>query len=246
MATTSIHRIVFPPALVPNWALQGSGRASPDDLGMCDYCLGGHDDKMDARGSMQSLGPGRVSPNNLGRRGAETDRHDGTQAPDGEFSVTCVTIWHSSELYVYTDIDAIDLEKDPSGTTEPADVTDANVFEVLTEHNVHPRTAVPNHCAVDPEPSNTATEQLTPVDVPDAERSQMVVINRFLSGNAGAPILSMARESHEDTAAQSVWAPFVSQCDWEVAHWAKMRGPTSSAVMDLLAIGEVRIFFNPI
>ena len=145
---------------------------------------------------------------------------------------------------MYTDIDAIDPEEDLSRTTEPVDVTDANVFEVLTEHNIHPTTAVPNHCAVNPEPSNTATKQLTPVDVPNAERSQMVVIDHFPLGNVGAPILSMACKSHEDMAAQSVWAPFVSQCDWEVAHSAKMCGPTWSALTDLLAIGEVRILFN--
>ncbi|KAI9429265.1 hypothetical protein H4582DRAFT_1827220 [Lactarius indigo] len=37
----------------------------------------------------------------------------------------------------------------------------------------------------------------------------------------------------------AAWAPFRSQCDWEVACWAKMRGPSSSAVTELLAIPEV-------
>jgi len=81
-------------------------------------------------------------------------------------------------------------------------------------------------------------------NVPNAERSPAVVIDCFPSGKAGTPIPSTARESNEDTAAQSVWAPFISQCDWQIANWAKMRGPTSSAVTDLLAIGEVRILFN--
>jgi len=150
---------------------------------------------------------------------------------------------------VYTDIDAVDPEEDLSGTTKPADVTDADAFEVLTERNIHPRTAIPDPRAVDSddtttEPSNTATEQPMPFDVPNAETSQTMVIDRFPLGNAGAPIPSMARESNEDTAAQSVWALFISQCDWEVAHWAKMRGPTLSALTDLLAIGEVRIVVN--
>ncbi|KAI9440325.1 hypothetical protein H4582DRAFT_1796975, partial [Lactarius indigo] len=35
------------------------------------------------------------------------------------------------------------------------------------------------------------------------------------------------------------WAPFRTQCDWEIARWAKLRGPSSSAVADLLAIPEV-------
>jgi len=153
-----------------------------------------------------------------------------------------------SELDLYTDIDAIDPEEDPSRSTKPADLADADVFEVLTEHNVHPGPAIPNHRAVDSdttaEPSNAATKQVIPFNVPDAERSQTVVIDHFPSGNAGAPIPGMARELNEDMATQSIWAPFVSQCDWEVAHWGKMRGPTLSALTDLLAIGEVHILFN--
>ncbi|KAI9442877.1 hypothetical protein BJY52DRAFT_1206753 [Lactarius psammicola] len=42
-----------------------------------------------------------------------------------------------------------------------------------------------------------------------------------------------------NTTGDLIWAPFRSQCDWEIAHWAKMRGPTSTAVMELLAIPEV-------
>ncbi|KAH9014404.1 hypothetical protein EDB84DRAFT_1277679 [Lactarius hengduanensis] len=38
----------------------------------------------------------------------------------------------------------------------------------------------------------------------------------------------------------SIWAPFHSQCDWEIALWAKTRGSTSSALTELLQIPEVR------
>ena len=241
LATAPIHRTAFPPALAPNWVSQGSGRVSPDDLG-------GRDDEMDGRDGMQSPGSGRVSPNNLGGRDDETDGHD-MQLPDGEFSVACVAVRNSSELDVYSDINAVDPEEDPSGPTELADVTDADAFEVLTERNIHPaRTTIPNQHAVNldttAEPPNTATEQAIPFDVLNAERLQTVVIDHFPLGNAGAPIPSMARESNEDTAAQSVWALFISQCDWQITHWAKMRGPTSSALTDLLAIGEVRVLLN--
>jgi hypothetical protein len=46
-------------------------------------------------------------------------------------------------------------------------------------------------------------------------------------------------ESTQAAFGDSIWAPFHSKCDWEIAHWAKMHGPTSSAVMDLLVIPEV-------
>ncbi|KAH9021271.1 hypothetical protein EDB84DRAFT_1275071 [Lactarius hengduanensis] len=48
----------------------------------------------------------------------------------------------------------------------------------------------------------------------------------------------MYQSSHE-TFGSSIWAPFRSKCDWEIACWAKTRGPTSSAVADILAIPEV-------
>ena len=42
---------------------------------------------------------------------------------------------------------------------------------------------------------------------------------------------------------KTAWAPFKSRQDWEVALWAKLRGPGSTAFSDLLAIPGVR--FNP-
>lgn len=38
------------------------------------------------------------------------------------------------------------------------------------------------------------------------------------------------------------WAPFKSQIDWQLARWAKVRGSTSTAFTDLLAIHGVRRF----
>lgn len=37
----------------------------------------------------------------------------------------------------------------------------------------------------------------------------------------------------------NVWAPFNSRIDWEVAQWAKLRGPSSTAFSDLLNIPGV-------
>ncbi|KAF9790566.1 hypothetical protein BJ322DRAFT_999138 [Thelephora terrestris] len=34
----------------------------------------------------------------------------------------------------------------------------------------------------------------------------------------------------------SEWAPFSTRMDWEVAHWAKLRGPSSTALSELLGI----------
>lgn len=81
------------------------------------------------------------------------------------------------------------------------------------------------------------------------EESGVVVINRFPFGSPGAlffgpheifPTNARYAPSVPSPAVDGPnWAPFRSECDWKVAHWAKMRGPTSSATTDLLAIPEV-------
>ena len=56
------------------------------------------------------------------------------------------------------------------------------------------------------------------------------------SGNA-----SPACFGHEDEPmpSENPWAPFNSKLDWEIARWAKLRGPGSTAVSDLLSIDGV-------
>ena len=84
----------------------------------------------------------------------------------------------------------------------------------------------------------------------EVEDSGVVIIDRFPFGFPGAPItdpldrLDSATENRSSPIGgrprgDSIWAPFRSQCDWEFARWAKLRGSTSSAVTDLLAIPEV-------
>lgn len=49
-----------------------------------------------------------------------------------------------------------------------------------------------------------------------------------------------ASESELESEAENLWAPFNSKLDWEIARWAKLRGPGSTAVSDLLSIDGVR------
>ena len=78
-----------------------------------------------------------------------------------------------------------------------------------------------------------------------------VVIDPFPSASAGAPIDGMSRgnpiyESQQGEDGDLIWYPFQSECDWLLARWAKMCGPTSSAVTELLAIPEVRTVLRSI
>jgi hypothetical protein len=81
----------------------------------------------------------------------------------------------------------------------------------------------------------------------DPDTMSIVVIDHFPSGSPGAPIPGMPHgtSTHESwrESMESIWAPFRSQKDWEIAHWVKTRGSSSSAVDDFLAIPDVCPYF---
>lgn len=76
---------------------------------------------------------------------------------------------------------------------------------------------------------------------------------QYPGGLAGAPIDKepSAASSYEtfeaavDSNGTNPYAPFVSKLDWEVARWAKMRGPGSTALTELLKIEEVSVVLSP-
>ena len=73
------------------------------------------------------------------------------------------------------------------------------------------------------------------------------VIEKYPDSRAGAPVSHDRIASRNESYAQAVnnvhnpWAPFLSQMDWEVAQWAKLRGPGSTAMSDLLKVDGVSI-----
>jgi hypothetical protein len=78
-----------------------------------------------------------------------------------------------------------------------------------------------------------------------AQQGSMPFVERFPSGMAGNPISNMGQsvpgyQALRDNLGQGhIWYPFRSQRDWEFARWAKNRGPSSTAVTELLAIEGV-------
>ncbi|KAJ7483092.1 hypothetical protein B0H11DRAFT_2417306 [Mycena galericulata] len=65
----------------------------------------------------------------------------------------------------------------------------------------------------------------------------------FTEGDAGAP-LCQGQAGYERYKAglgdpSNVWVPFTSKLEWELARWAKLRGPGSTAFTDLLMISGV-------
>lgn len=135
---------------------------------------------------------------------------------------------------------------DPDDDADIADTADADIFEILHLGPNHAAgiVACPENLAPpleDPVPPSIESDPDTSEHTPSV--TSPVTIDLFPNGRPGAPI-SDTRGSHmDDTSSEvlgrSIWAPFTSQCDWEVARWAKMRSLKSSAVSDLLAIPEV-------
>jgi hypothetical protein len=138
-----------------------------------------------------------------------------------------------------------------------SDATDADAPEELQIHGneLHSAT-IPNQGRIDGDGLNTAPTpgqggtnerrlpQTNQIEADDPDATSTVVVDRFPSGSPGAPIPGMpCGISWRDTSMESMWTPFRSQKDWEIAHWAKTRGSSASDVNHLLAISDVRTFF---
>ena len=97
---------------------------------------------------------------------------------------------------------------------------------------------------IESEPKLAPLTYSTEPEADSSDEASQLFIDHFPHGSPGAPILGACQgsslyHSSQEAFRDSNWAPFCSQCDWEIAHWAKMRAPTSSAMEDLLAIPSV-------
>jgi hypothetical protein len=130
---------------------------------------------------------------------------------------------------------------------DPVDAMDAEAFEALSQGIDDSPLYLPSQEYTADPPALLEDPGRQPTRIEASKSGVTVVIVRFPFGSAGAPI-NAPLPPHENASSNrlsimshsnSIWAPFRSQRDWEIAHWAKMRGPTSTAVNDLLAIPEV-------
>ncbi|KAI9435274.1 hypothetical protein H4582DRAFT_2059536 [Lactarius indigo] len=139
---------------------------------------------------------------------------------------------------------------------DTADAMDADVWEALVQEIEATVNADQGHASrvqSSAPPLSKTLQPLTPPPNPPihdnsdgnttGSRAQ-VIIDSFPHGIPGTPMPNPFQGqsdywSHEDVLHTSVWAPFHSQCDWEIVLWAKMRGPTLSALIELLQIPEV-------
>ena len=130
---------------------------------------------------------------------------------------------------------------DATDAADAADATDADAFEFLSRRPIDSAASSLEEVEIARSPDHLNVSQ-PPEDPPnraDSQPNTELVIQRFPFGRPGAPIDG----AHQDATVypgDSVWAPFRSECDWEVARWAKMEGTSSSAITKLLAIPGVR------
>jgi hypothetical protein len=144
------------------------------------------------------------------------------------------------------DSDDADIE-DPA---DVADLTNADVYKQITNNAM----AYPKQEPLVEEPTQPCSDE-SHVDPPtppiqcnggDSHPHLELTVVPFMQGSASALVPgahqgSTIYRSTQQVLGSSTWAPFQSQCNWEFARWVKLRRPTSSAVMDLLAIPGVRV-----
>ena len=72
-----------------------------------------------------------------------------------------------------------------------------------------------------------------------------VYVTKF-GGQAGKPVCTNVNDGYSNYVEQletggqeNIWVPFASKMEWEVAQWAKLHGPGSTAFSELLAIEGV-------
>jgi hypothetical protein len=135
---------------------------------------------------------------------------------------------------------------------DPADAIDADLLETLSCDFHCSATNGPEHSTMPDKLPSVGSQSSNPVPPPPihfehgvSEGASQMIIDNFPHCSEGAPIPGADKAPHiyqstQEAFGASIWAPFHSRCDWEIVCWAKMRGPSSSVVAELLAIPRVR------
>ena len=102
--------------------------------------------------------------------------------------------------------------------------------------------------------AETCERTAHPTTIPNPSPSEpKLYIERLSMGCPGAPLPKIISKDsyqlyeedlHGRADADNPWTPFNGKMDWEIACWAKLRGPGSTAVSELLSIDGVSISFH--
>lgn len=147
-----------------------------------------------------------------------------------------------------------DPAKPDATAPDPADPTNADIHKYLTRISTsnpeQGQLTVIQSCSPSPHGQGQSGATMPPL-LPDVQLNsdtsgaqRQLVIDQFLYGSPGMPIIdgpqgTSVYQATQHTLRANTWSPFCSQTDWKFAHWAKLSGPSSSALTELLAIPEV-------
>lgn len=195
--------------------------------------------------------PSSPASDGLGNPWEEAQNEDDVPAFAGDFF---------GQDYDEQDFPGLDSDQpltddDPPPTVEPDESNSDNDDDNVTlepqwepprrTHNPHHHDAQSSD-QVENDPDNDPDRMDEDRRSPFGLSSQTEVHIEHFPGLAGAPVDNS--ESSESAYVKYMtdvngnsnpWAPFTSEIEWEVAKWAKLRGPGSTAFSDLLAIPGV-------
>jgi hypothetical protein len=145
-----------------------------------------------------------------------------------------------------------DYEDDEEEAAEMAELEVSWEAEVVSPSHVQDRSPSPS-------PSHSPSPSISSFDLPNIPAllgpglenflgSDNVRVEQFPILTAGAPVSDFGKDhgyrQYKSNLGnpQTTFAPFNSKLDWEFASWAKLRGPSSSALQELLSIDGVGLF----
>ncbi|KAI0317280.1 hypothetical protein OF83DRAFT_157082 [Amylostereum chailletii] len=148
-----------------------------------------------------------------------------------------------------------DDEDDEDEEDRRDEEVDAELYnELMTtrwEPAINPNSPAGPDVSIDP----AADSGEMPAQTPATEQRQCSsvfpssnpIIVPFPLQTAGAPISQLRspseyeaqRMSNDTQGTGNIWVPFKSKIDWTMAYWAKMRGPSSTAMTELLQMDEI-------
>jgi hypothetical protein len=149
-------------------------------------------------------------------------------------------------------------EDEPDGLAETQEEEEVAQYDALLaeeEHRLEPERPSQSPGVADQESDRDLLNPHVPLRLRggfEAPLSNHPEIMEFSTGNAGAVYKRNHRhgnQGYRQSRAVSPadnpnpYGPFSSKLDWEIAHWAKMRGPGSNALTELLSIEGVRLLW---
>jgi hypothetical protein len=141
-------------------------------------------------------------------------------------------------------------DDESEGTIDEEEFIHTNHSEILEPERVPPSESPDNLNPDEMEsPTKTVTNAMRLRGGAEEVLQKQPFVIKFTKGKAGAIYANQRVDGdnlntsyrHKVANAENLYNPFSSKLEWEIARWAKMRGPSSTAFNDLIEIDGVSI-----